>query len=130
MAVMYSPETNFGSQRSFCSGGGEVAEVAGEDVVLDAEPDPDGSGRPVLLVEDRVEPEVLDVGAAVLFRHLPADQAERAGLEPDLAVDLAALLPLVGVRHTLLLEERAGGLAEGVVLGVEDGATHGILAPD
>ena len=48
-----------------------------------------------------------------------------AGLEPDLPVDVALLLPLVRVRDALLLEEGAGGLPELVVLRLEDRAAHG-----
>ena len=50
------------------------------------------------------------------------------GLQPDLAVDVALLLPRVGVRHALLLEEGPRRLPELVVFVLEDGATHGLTS--
>ena len=77
-----------------------------------------------LLADHHVVAEVGRAPAAVLLVELEPEQPLRAGLRPDLAVDDPVLLPLVVVGDDLLVEERADGVAEGLVLLVEDLARH------
>ncbi len=77
-----------------------------------------------LLVQDLVEPEVVDPAAAVLLRHGHAEEAAAAGLGEDLARADAGPLPVEEVRHDLLLGERAERLAEGEVVVVVVLAVH------
>ena len=94
IAVMISPQTKPGSQRSFCSSVHSVEQVRRDDVVLQREPDAHGAGVDDLLAEDGVVAEVADPGAAELLRDVEAEQPVRAGLVPDVAVDDPVLLPL------------------------------------
>ena len=92
------------------------ADVGDDHVVVHREAEPAGAGAGDLLGEHHVVAEVLDPGAAVLLVDVEAEQPGLAGLEPDLAVDLAVLLPLLVVGDDLLLQEGAGGGAEVLVL--------------
>ena len=96
---------------------------------MHAESDADGAGGVKLLGHDRVEAEVLDPRAAIAFRQFPTDQSQLAGLEPGLTVDVAALLPLIGVRHADGFVEGTRGCAEVVVFGLEDVSPHRIPLP-
>lgn len=79
-----------------------------------------------LLGEDHVEPEILDAGTAVGFRHR-GEQTELARLGEQLPRHDARLLPLRIVRDHLLGDERARALPEHVVVGLEQEAFHGVL---
>ena len=79
-----------------------------------------GAGAGLLLGEDHVVAEVVDPGAAVLLGDVEAEQPRLARLEPQLARHDAVLLPLVVVGDDLLLEEGPRGLAEVLVLGLEE----------
>ena len=48
--------------------------------------------------------------AAILLRHLGAEQTGAARLVPDLPVDLTVLLPLFVMGHAFALEELARGV--------------------
>ena len=80
--------------------------------------------RDGLLGEDQVVAEVVDPRAAVLLGHAEAERAERAELREELARHDAGALPLGIVRHDLLLDERADGLAVELVVFVEQVASH------
>jgi hypothetical protein len=61
---------------------------------------------------------------AVFLGHRGAEQAGGAGLGPDLAIDVGLFLPARVVGGDLLLHEAAGGVAEGGVVFVEQGARN------
>ena len=75
-----------------------------------------------LLRDDHVVAEVWVSTAAVLLGHRHAEKALLAGLQPDTAVDDLLLLPLLVIGRHVPIEERAVGLAEQTVLGLEEGA--------
>ena len=81
----------------------------------------------VLLEQDLLVTEIPDAGAAVAFRSLHQQQTLRTALAVDLPIHLALLVPAVPVRLDFLLEEAPHGIAEHVVLGLEDPALHGAL---
>ena len=62
--------------------------------------------------------------AAVLLGHLEPEQALLAGLEPDVPADRLVLEEVLGARLQAALDELAGGLAEGLVVGAVDVAGH------
>ena len=103
----------------------QIPKVAGHDVVLYAEAHPDGAGQPRLLVDDCIESEIVHVRAAVLGRHLPAEQTQPTRLPPRIAIYVAALFPFGSVRHAHPLEERPRRGSERDVFGGEDVALHG-----
>ena len=85
--------------------GPELRDVGDDDVAVHGEARAAGADLGHLLGHDRVVAEVLDPGAAVLLVDVEAEQPGLAGLDPDLAADLAVLLPLVVEGDDLLLEE-------------------------
>ncbi len=89
---------------------------------MQAEADPAVAARDGLLGDDHVVAEVRVAAAAVLLGHRHAEKALLAGLQPDAAVDDLLLLPLLVMRRHVPIEERAIGLAEQIVLGLEEGA--------
>jgi hypothetical protein len=76
------------------------------------------------LFHDHHREALVHPGAAVLLGHRRAEEARRAGLGPDLAVDMALLFPARVVRRDLLLHEAACGIAERGVVFVEKGARN------
>ncbi len=88
-------------------------------------PGPFDAGPGQLLGHHHVVAEVGDPGAAVLLGDVEAEQALRAGLGPEVAGDDAVLLPLVVEGDDLLLQEGADGLAERLVLRLEDRTVGG-----
>ena len=75
-----------------------------------------------LLGDDHVVAEVGIAAAAVLLGHRHAEKALLAGLQPDPAVDDLVLFPLLVVRRDVPIQKRPVGLAEQIVLGLEQGA--------
>ena len=72
--------------------------------------------------------------ADVGLRHLEGEEAGCTGRFPHVAADDARLLPLLGPRHHLAVEEGAVGTAEHLVVIVEDGPrcggrSHGVSLP-
>ena len=120
IAAIISPEQSAGNHRCFCSSVALDGEVGHDHVVEQRERRAVDAAPGHLLADHRVVAEVGRAAAAVLLVELEAEQALRAGLGPDLAVDDAVGLPLVVVRHDLLVEEGADGVAEGLVLVVEE----------
>ena len=102
--------------------GGQPQQVRRDDVVLQREAEAAVAARGGLLGDDHVVAEVGVAAAAVLLRHRHAEKALLAGLQPDAAVDDLVLLPLLVERRDVALEERAVGLAEQLVFGLEEGA--------
>jgi hypothetical protein len=92
--------------------GGQLGEVRCDHVVVQAEAEAGAAGTDDLLDQYRVEPEVALPAAAVLLRHVKAEQAGGAGLAPHRAVDQAGLLPRRVVRHRLAGEEGAAQFPE------------------
>ena len=103
---------------------GEVDEVRADDVVLQAQPRRGGSELRELLDDHRVEPEVVDTAAAVLLRHVEADQSVFACGDVGFAVDEPLALPLLGVRRALLFQELTRGVTQLLVLGFEYQSLH------
>ena len=106
---------------------GARREVRDDHVVEQRERRPVDAAARQLLADDHVVAEVGRPAAAVLLVELEPEQALRAGLHPHLAVDDAVALPLVVERHDLLVEEGTDGLAERLVLLVEDRAGHAAI---
>ena len=110
---------------------GQAQQVGRHDVVVQAEPDAAVAAAGGLLGDDRVVAEVGVAAAAVLLGDRHPEKALLARLQPHAAVDDLRLLPLIVVRRDVALQERPVGLAEQIVLGLEqcalvfDGATHG-----
>ena len=103
---------------------GQLGQVRRDDVVDQREVVRDRAGVGALLVDDRVEAEVLDPEPAVLLGRREGDEALLGRLAPEAAVDHARGLPLLGLGHGLLAQEAADRLAEVLVLGLEDRPTH------
>ncbi|MNO97978.1 hypothetical protein D3C76_897080 [compost metagenome] len=75
--------------------------------------------------------EEVSAHAAVLLRDVRTEHARLAGLVPQPAVDMTVLLPLLVIRHRLLLEELAHTVAKEFVVGAEQGSRdHGITLND
>lgn len=79
-------------------------------------------GADLLLGHDRLVRERA-AAAPVLGRDRGAEQAELAGFEPDLPVDVLLLAPAVLVGRALLVEEAAGELPERLDVVVAPGGT-------
>ena len=99
---------------------GRLQQVRRDDVVVQAAADTAVPARGGLLGDDAVVAEVGVAAAAVLLGHRHAEEALLAGLQPDAAVDDLVLLPLLVVRRDVAVEECPVGLAEQVVLGLEE----------
>lgn len=104
--------------------GGERGQVRPDDVVVQADGEAGGPGAGELLGDHGRVAEVGVAAAPVLLGHGQAQQALAARGPPGLAADDAVLLPLLVVRQHLLVQEGAHGLAERLVVGVEDAALH------
>ena len=124
-----SPEQNPGSHRCFCSSVRQPQQVGRDDVVLQREAQPAVAAGRGLLGDDDVVAEVGIAAAAVLLGHGHAEEALLARLQPHAAVDDLVLLPLLVEGRDVALEERAVGLAEQVVLGLEERAVVLEVAP-
>ena len=125
MAVTSSPEAQPGSQRRFCSSlpklwmyGTTMSECS------DMREAPLVDARQLLDDDDRVE----EVAArpAVALLQPRAQEAARARLAPRLAIDHACLAPARLVGDHLALDELAEGLAEELVVVVEQRAVHAV----
>ncbi len=106
---------------------GAVAEEVGQaDVVVQGDPQPGAGvrGAQQLLAEHGVEPEVGHSPAAVLLRHVHAEKPLPTGGGEQLAGRDPGGAPLVDVRGDLLVDERAHGCAEGLVVVVVQRAAH------
>src|SRR5690606_927846 len=68
----------------------------------------------------RVEAEVGDAAAAMTLGDAQAQEALRARLQPELAVDPPLLADLLAARHQLPIDEGGHGLPEPVVLVFEE----------
>ena len=101
---------------------GQPQQIWRDDVVVQAEPDAAVAARDGLLGDDHVVAEVGIAAAAVLLGHRHTEEALLAGLQPHPAVDDLVLLPLLVVRRDVAVQERAVGLAEQIVFGLEQGA--------
>src|SRR5690606_11042661 len=104
--------------------GGVAEQVARDQIGVQGEADAAGPDPGQLLLQDDVVAEVADPAAAELLGDHEAEQSELAGAQPQLARHDAVGLPLRVVRHDLLLQEGAHRVAEGVALGLEQGALH------
>jgi len=89
---------------------------------VQAEADAAVPARGGLLGDDHVVAEVRVAAAAVLLGHRHPKKALLAGLQPDTAVNDLLVLPLFVIRRHVPFEELAVGLAEQIVLGLEEGA--------
>src|SRR5271165_2504384 len=113
---------------------GEAHQIRRDDVVVEAEADPAEPAGGGFLGDDRVVAKVRVTAAAVLLRHRHAQKALLAGLQPHPAVDDLVLLPLLVVWRDVAFEEGPVGLAEQLVLGLEeralvhDGFAHGMTS--
>lgn len=104
--------------------GGQVGQIGLNHIVLQGEAQAAVVTAGVLLTDDRVVAEVADPAAAVLLRYRHPEEALLAGLDPDVAVDDALLLPTIVVRSGVQLEELPVVLTVEGVFGVEQGAFH------
>ncbi len=106
--------------------GAVLDEVRRGDVVVEgqAEAGAADARRGELLADDRVEPEVVRPAAAVLLGDRHPEEPVLPGREVQLTRGDAGCLPLQVVRCRLLGHERGEGLAERLVVVVEDRA-HG-----
>jgi hypothetical protein len=107
---------------------GAVAQEVGQcDVVVqrDAEPGGGGAGPGGLLADHHVEPEVVHPAAAELLRDRHPQEAGLARGGEQLAPDDAGGLPVGQVRHHLAVEEGPHGLAECLVVRLEEVSPHG-----
>src|SRR6476620_7584123 len=105
--------------------GGEVHEVRRDDVGVDADAARQGHvdlGQ--LLGEHRVEAVVVGLGAAVLLGDLQAEEALRAGGQPELAGQAVVAGVVVEVRNDLAVQELLDGRPEGLVVLVVDLTLH------
>src|SRR5690606_38199445 len=100
--------------------GAERDEVRDDDVAVHREPRAPRARPGELLGHDRVVTEVVDARTAVLLGHVEAEHPELACPGPELAGHLPGGVPLLVVGGDLLLDEGAHGLAERLVLVVED----------
>ncbi len=103
---------------------GQILEVRADDVVVQAQRRRGHAGHGDLLVDDRVEPEVVGAAAAVLLGHVEPDEPVLARGHIGRPVDDALGLPPLGVGGQLGLDVAANGVAERLVLGVVDRALH------
>jgi len=84
-----------------------------------------GGTRPrKLFGEDRVEPVVAGLAAAVRLGDLEAEEAVAARFEPDLAVDEPLGDELVCHRQQVAVHELPDRFAECLVIGAVQGASH------
>src|SRR5262249_5714719 len=90
-------------------------QIGRDDVGVQAKTRPRADVAHHLLDHDDAGQEV-GAAAAVFARNVGQQQAERAGLAPDRAIDHALFLPARVVRHDLGLDEPPHGLAEEFVL--------------
>ena len=129
MAVIISPVTNGGSQRCFCSSVVRRSRYGATTSLCSVKPTPLAPARVSSSPIDALVAEVRDPAAAELLGDVGAEQPLLARLQPHAPVDDAGLLPLGVERHDLLGEEGPHHVAEGVVLGLVQGAAHaGMLA--
>jgi hypothetical protein len=99
---------------------GQPGEVRPHHVVLQTQRGRRSAVAGDLLVDDGVEPEVVDATAAVLLGHVEPDQAVLARGDERRTVNETVSLPLLGVRHELTFDELSDRLAERLVLGLKD----------
>ena len=104
--------------------GAQAQDVGQAQGGVDAGPAEAHRGAGDLLGHDGGVLERADAGAAVLLGHLDAEDPELAELRVQLARHEACGVPLVVVRHDLLLDEVAQGEAERLVVLVERRAPH------
>ncbi|MCY1440619.1 hypothetical protein D9M71_569030 [compost metagenome] len=97
--------------------------VRGDVVHLDAEAPV--AYRRLLLEEHRQVGEVA-AAAAVFLGHVQRQQAQLAGLVPELAVDVVLLVPALQVRLDFLGEEAPHVVAEELQVGVHPGGGVGL----
>ena len=107
----------------------EALQVWDDQVVdgLDAHDDGAGVRLSELLGQHGVETVVVHSAAAPLLFDLHAQQAHVAGLLEHLAVNVALVVPALHVRADFGLHEATDGLAEHLVLFVEQGAGKVVL---
>src|SRR6516162_5251324 len=82
----------------------------------------------VLLDQNLLIAKVSDPGTAVLAVGPHQQVALLPGLAKSLAIHVALGAPALGVRRDLLLKKPTGGVAEDVVLGLEDQSAHGVTS--
>jgi hypothetical protein len=106
--------------------GAVVQDVGRDDLAVQAVTDAgDASARQLLELNHRIQ--LVGVGAAVGLGHGGAEKAVLAGLVPDRAVHVALLFPGLVEGRDFLVDEAAEAVAEGFVVGAEQGAfDHGI----
>ena len=105
-----------------------IDDVRRDDVVVQPPADAREPRARDFLVDHAVVEEVR-ARAAVLLGDSGAEETLRAGLVPDLAVDVAFFFPALVVRRAFLLEELADAGAEDLVLFAVEGAWNHRLAP-
>ena len=113
-----------GSHRAFCSSLARPVKYGSTMSLCNVKPLPlpMTPGVADLLGHDRPEAEVVGATAAVLLVDGDAEEAVLAGLEPDAARRDLVALPLLVVRHDLVVEPAAERRAELLVLVGVDGA--------
>ncbi len=77
-----------------------------------------------LFGDDRVEPVVAGFAAAEALGDLEPEDAGLTGLDPDVARDLVPLDELLSAGKYEPIHELANGLAERLVVGAVQGASH------
>ena len=129
-AVTSSPDAQPGQPALLLLVVAERVEVRHDDVGVQRHREAALVGARELLHDDHRAQEVA-ARAAVLLVEPRAQEALRARLAPDLAIDLTLLAPALLVRSDLAVDELAKRLAERVVVGIEQRAVHrvGLVSP-
>ena len=101
--------------------GAVVQDVGRNDLAVQAVADAgDAGARKLLELDHRIK--LVGVGAAIGLGHGGTQETVLAGLVPDRAVHVALLFPGVVEGRDLFFDEAAEAVAEGLVVGVEQGA--------
>src|SRR5580693_9671948 len=101
---------------------GQSQQIGRDDIVVQTEADAAVAAGGGLLGDDRVVAEVGITPAAVLLGYRHTQEALLAGLQPNPTVDDLGLLPFLVIGGDVAIQERPVGLAEQLVLGVEQRA--------
>src|SRR6201999_3429668 len=99
-------------------------EVRSHNVILQAQRRRRPSVAGDLLIDHRVETEVVDAATAVSLRHIEPDRAVLTGGDERRAVDETVALPLLGVGYQLTIDELPDRLAERLVLRLQNKPFH------
>src|SRR6266540_2833025 len=107
-----------------------LEEGEGIEADVDALQDAESRVRPLELLAQDGEADVIHAGTAVALGNRGAEEAQLAHPGEDLAVDLAARVPVANVGQDLRLGEGAGALLDEPVLVREREVDHGCSAAD